>query len=60
VKHQDVEKSLEVELPENPVSEGQALAKTACWEKTALVGDNPTPARQEDQNRHGSKTGVLG
>ncbi len=52
VKHQLVEKSLEVELPENPSGEGQALAKTACWEKTNLVEDNPTAARQEDQNRY--------
>ena len=52
VKHQLVEKSWEVELPEKSSGEQQAQAKTACWEKTALVWDNPTPARQEDQNRY--------
>ncbi len=52
VKHQLVEKSLEVELPEKSSGEGQTQAKTACWEKTNLVGDNSTPARQEDQNRY--------
>ncbi len=52
VLHQNVEKSFEVESPDNLACEDQTLAKTFCLERTNPAGDNCSAARRENKNRY--------
>jgi len=52
VKHQNVEKSFEVEPPDSHACAAQTLAKTFCLEQANPAEDNYSAARREDQNRY--------
>ena len=52
MKHQDVEKSFEVEPADSHACAAQTLAKTFCLEQANPAEDNCSAARRENENRY--------